>query len=367
MNLRSIVLPAVLTSAAFASLAMAMSAQAQTARGARTTTVQPVQTKVGPVTNADSTTTAATVPVGFTTTAVTPATDANTPSSQVLSVPFYQPAAYAAAVTSVDSATQFSSSSASWTASQFAQTGAPYLVHFKSGSSVGRYFLISANTTNQLTVVPRGYSLTTTVAASDTFEIVPANTFGTLFGTTSVPLQTGTTSDVADDIYLWNGSGFSVYYHNGSIWKLSGSLANQNNTVIYPDEGLFLVRRATTSLSLNFVGTVPSVTERSDVFGPASTFLANRFPVDTTLTAVGFQNLPSWQTGTTSDVADNVYIWNGSSWVVYYYNGTNWKASGILGSQDSKIIPTGSAVFVVRKSTATGTNGTLAQVLPYTL
>ncbi len=363
MTLRHVLPLTLLTGAA-----LVASSQAQTAHSVRPTTVKPVTTGIGPVTSDTSTTaTAATVPVGFTTVTVTPATNSSTPSSQVLSVPFYQPAAYAAAVSSIDSSTQFSVSSAAWTANQFAQSGAPYLVHFKSGSSGGRYFLISSNTPSQVTVVSRGYDLTAVAAAADTFEILPAATFGSLFGTSSVSFQAGATSDVADNVYLWNGSGFSVYYHNGTNWKLSGSLANQNATVIYPDEGLFLVRRSTAALTLTFVGTVPSVTERSDLFGPASTFLSNRFPADTTLTAIGFQNLPNWQSGATSDVADNVYIWNGSSWVVYYYNGSNWKASGLLGAQDSKAIPTGSAMFVVRKSTASGTTGTLTQALPYTL
>ncbi len=335
--------------------------------------VGPVTT-VTPITNDTGTTTAATVPVGFTQYTVTPATDANTPSSQVFSIPFYNPAAYAAAVSSVDNSTSFSISSAAWTANQFAQTGSPYLVHFQSGNSTGRYFLIQSNTTTQVTVYPRGYDLTAIAAAADTFEIVPANTLGSVFGTSSVPFQTGATYDVADNLYLWNGSGFSIYYHNGTNWKLSGNLSNQNSTILYPDEGIFLVRRNTAALALTFIGTVPSTTERSDVPGLAtgatgtiSTFVSNRFPVDTTLTAIGFQNLPNWKSGATYDVADNVYIWNGASWVIYFYNGTNWKASGILGAQDSKVVPTDSAVFVVRQSAASGTAATLVQALPYTL
>lgn len=368
MNFRPILPPAVLTSAVLASFAVAAPIQAQTARGLSTATVRPVGTKVGPVTNADaSSTTAATVPVGFTTIAITPASDTNTPSSQVLSVPFYQPAAFAAAVSSIDNSTQFTSNSASWTANQFAQTGAPYLVHFKSGSSVGRYFLIQSNTTNQVTIYPRGYDLTATAAAADTFEIVPANTLGSVFGTSSVPFQTGSTAAVADNVYLWNGTSFDVFYHNGTSWRGTGFLGSQNATILYPDEGVFLLRRSTAALSLSFLGTVPSTTERSDVNGPASTFVSNRFPTDTTLVALGFQSLPNWQTGTTAATADNVYIWNGTSWDVYYYNGSSWRATGFLGSRDSTVIPTGSAVFVVRRSSASGTTASLAQALPYTL
>ena len=367
MKFPSLFSSAVLLGAASISLAGAPRSSGQTAAKLRATTTRPVNTVVPIMSDTPTTTTAATVPVGFTQTVVTPAIDANTPSSQVLSVPFYNAAVYAAAVSTVDTSTQFSNSSATWTTNQFAQSGSPYLVHFQSGNSVGRYFLIQSNTATQVTVYNRGYDLTSLIAAADTFEIVPANTLGSLFGTTSVPFQTGATADVADDIYLWNGSGFSVYYHNGTNWKLSGSLSNQNPTIVYPDEGVFLVRRSTSALSLTFVGTVPSTTERSDVPGAGSTFVSNRFPTDTTLSAVGFQNLPNWLSGATANNADNVYIWNGTSWVVYYYNGTNWKASGILSTQDTKSIPTGSAVFVVRQSSASGSSSTLPQTLPYTL
>ena len=313
------------------------------------------------------TTTATTVPVGYQQLTVAAATDPSTPVSTVVAVPFYNPAAYAGLVTSVDSASMLSSSAASWTASQFSSS--PYFLHFKSGNSVGRYFLITANTTTQLTVANRGYDLTTISAAADTFEILPAFTLGTLFGTGTgtVPFQTGASATVADNVLLWNGSSWDTYYNNGTNWKKSGSLANQNSVILYPDEGMYITRRATTPVTLTFLGTTPSTTERSDLVGPGSTFVANRFPVDTTLVNVGFQSLPNWLNGASASVADNVYIWNGTGWGVYYYNGTNWKKSGSLSNVNTQAITSGTAMFVVRQSTATGTNATLAQALPYSL
>ena len=310
-------------------------------------------------------TTVATVPVGFTTATIAAATDASTPTSTVISVPFYQTAAFAGPVTSVDSASAVSSSSASWTANQYAAT--PFLLHFKSGNTVGRYFLITANTSTQLTVANRGYDLTTIAAAADTFEILPAYTLGTLFPTSGLQFQTGPSASQADNILLWNGTTWDTFYNNGNNWKKGGNLAIQDGVILYPDEGLFIIRRATTPVTLTFVGTVPSTTERSDLVGPASTFVSNRFPVDTTLLSVGFQNLPNWLSGSSASQADNVYIWNGTTWGFFYYNGTNWRKGGSLVNANTQAIPSGTAMFVIRQSTATGTSGTLAQNLPYTL
>ena len=368
MNFRHLFPPTVLMSAAFASLPISTS-QAQAARSTRATATPVTATplKVSPTPNADTTTSVATVPVGFTTVAVTPAANSSTPSSQVLSVPFYQSAAYAAAVTSVDSATQFTSSSASWTANQYAQTNAPYLVHFKSGASVGRYFLIQSNTANQVTVYPRGYNLSSVAAAADTFEIVPAYTLGTLFGTSSVPFLTSGSPNTADNLFLWNGTKFDQYFHDGNSWQRSDSLLSQNDTVLYPDEGIFLTRRGTTALNLTFVGTVPSTAEKSDLVGPGSTLVSNRFPVDLTLGTVGFQALPNWINSSSPNTADLVYLWGGTTWQQYFYDGSHWMRSDSLLTFDAQSITAGTAMFVIRRSTATGTTATLTQSLPYSL
>jgi uncharacterized protein (TIGR02597 family) len=320
----------------------------------------------------------ATVPVGFNNANVTAAVNATTPSSSVVSAPFYQIAKYQGALTSLDSSNQVSFSGGGLTA---LLTTPPYLARFKSGTSTGRFFIVTSNTDTQLTLdtTTAGYTLTTSaptntqaqIAVGDSVEILPANTLGTLFGTNSVPFQTGATANAADNVLLFNGTSWDVYYNNATNWKKSGSLANQNNTIVLPDRGMFIVRRATSALTLTFLGTVPSTTEKTDFPGPGSSFRANRFPVDATLKGasnpLNLQSLPGWQSGASASAADNVYLWNGTSWSVYYYNGTNWKKSGSLAIQDSTVIPLGTAMFIVRQSSAAGNNSTLTQALPYSL
>ncbi len=313
--------------------------------------------------------TAATVPVGFVTQAIAAASSSTAPSGTVFSIPFFNTAAYAGVISSLDSSSSLSSSAATWTASQFAAQTAPYLLHFKSGASVGRYFLITANTSTQLTVANRGYDLSSSAfaAVGDTFEVVPANTLAILFGSSTVQFLTGSTAAVADNVVLWNGSNWDTYYHNGTNWKRTGSLSNQNNTILYPDESIYVTRRSTTPLSLAFLGTVPSTTEKTDIPGPATTFISNRFPVATTLGAFGLQSSANWLSGTSAATADDVYIWNGFNWDVYFYNGTHWKRTGSLSTFDTLVIPVSGSLYIVRQSTTSVANEALSQPLPYTL
>ncbi len=306
-------------------------------------------------------TTATTAPVGFLTVSV-PAG-----SSSAWSLPLYNTPVFQSSISSVDSSTSFSLTSASFTAGQYASS--PFFVHVQTGNSAGKFYLISSNTTTQLTVATNGADLTTLLAMGDQCEIIAGNTLASVFGATAPGLQTGATFDVADNVFLWNGKSWDTYFNNGTNWKKTGSLGNQNPTIIYPDEGIFISRRNTsTGVSVTVMGTVPTTKEQTDLAahdsnGHGSTFIANRFPVDMQLSAIGLQNTANWKSGATFDVADNVFAWNGHAWDTYFYNGTNWKKTGSLGIQDTTVIPAGTALFVTRSSAS---GATLSQNLPYT-
>ena len=154
-------------------------------------------------------TTATTTPVGFITVNIPAAADANTPSNTTVSVPLYATAAFQGSVALVDSATTLTLTGAAFTAGQFgpySTTQPPYLVRVKVGAQVGKFWLITGNTTNQLTVTnPYGGTtdITTQLSAGNSCEIVPANTLGSVFGTTSPVVSTGasasaTTADNVD-------------------------------------------------------------------------------------------------------------------------------------------------------------------------
>ena len=300
-----------------------------------------------------------------------PAGSTTSPSYTALSLPLYNTAVFTGTIATVNSATQVTLNGAVWTTNQFATTSAPRLAKVTSGASVGRVFLITANTSSQLTLslahTPTITTLTTVLASGDTISIIPANTLGGIFGTTSPVLVSGATASTADNIYLLNGPGlgWSTFYHNGTDWRKAGALGSQNETILYPDEGLLIVHIGASAVTLRNSGLVPSTNEKTDLSGTGSTFAAQRYPVDTQLSTVGFQATTGWVSGTTVSTSDNVWAWSTSlnRWEQFYFNGTNWRKAGSIANQNTRLLPAGSAVIVIR--TGTTSTSTLSQTLPY--
>jgi uncharacterized protein (TIGR02597 family) len=336
---------------------------------------------ITPVTRAQ--TTATTVPVGFVTITIPAAIDANTPSSRAISVPLYKSADFVGAVASVDSANQITFSGAAWTAGQFASPTAPRLVRIKTGANTGKFFLVTANSNNQLTVDLAGTGIAhlntiiTTAPTADTCEVVPANTIGSVFGNVTTPpaLVAGATSATADNVLLWNGTAWDTYFWTGNvgtpnnIWKRSGN-TDRSNVVIYPEDGVYVVHKDTVNQAvITIMGSVPSTSEQSGIAASGSTFLANRFPTDNTLGGLGLHLLPGWVAGATSSTADSVYVWNTTTraWDIYFWTGTIgtpnniWKRSGNTDRSSTPILA-GTAVFIAHSGAALNLN----QALPYT-
>jgi uncharacterized protein (TIGR02597 family) len=351
----------------------------------------------------------ATVPVGFIKVTIAAAADANTPRLTPISIPFYGTSngvsAYTGALSAVTSNT-LSITGTPWVATQFT-SGSPHLARIKSAANkpgVGFSFLITNNTTNELTLNSLGLDLTTLVDPNDTFEIVTANTLGSTFGTQLptqqnpvgttgvVALLPGSTANNSDNVMVWGipqggtTPGWLTYYFSSSAgtWRQSGSGANQNNAVLYPDEGFFVRRRATSPVDLVLSGTVPSTQEKSEIPGPYNTFIATRFPIDMTLktpsganfqTGLDLQSSPGWQAGSTANNSDNVLVWGIPSggttpgWLTFFYSSSSgyWRQSGSGANQDGYVIPAGSAVFIRRISTVSGSAAYFAHALPYSL
>ena len=259
------------------------------------------------------------------------------------------------------------SSTSNWTSGAFAAVDAPYGVRITSGTYAGVMFVITGNTTNQLTVQTDGVDLTTVLSGTETVSVIPLDTLGTLFGTSSVPFKSGTTAASADVIFIWSGTGWLAYFHNGTNWRRSGSGLNQNNTVIPLDVGLFIQRKDITDLSLTITGNVRSASARRFIKPNASTFLANPFPVDMTFANSGFRTSNAWQTGASAAAADSVYLWNGTGWQVYFHNGTSWRRAGSGLNQDATAIPAGSPMFVLRRSNPAYKDSVVTHTTPYTL
>lgn len=272
-------------------------------------------------------------------------------------------------------------SGVTWTTNQFAAAGSPYFITIRTGAEAGRTLLVTANTANTLTVDAEDTPLNTAgfavVANTDAFELYAGKTLGSLFGTTATSgtlssgVQGGSSTATADNIYVPSGNSTVTYYFSTTLnfWVLDGTTTSANNLILYPDDGYLIYRNGATA-NLGFVtGRVPSSKLLSKIPGGATTEISSRFPADTTLAGLNFGSPGTWITGTSDATADNLSVWNSGGWYwqTYYKNTSNqWIEVGGDGTDQSAIpIPTGSALQIVKRGTATGSTSFLGQALPY--
>ena len=318
-------------------------------------------------------TTATTTPVGYITVTIPAATPPTIPEVNVaFAALLYNLSDFQGAVATVTAPNQFTLTGASFTDGAFATASAPRGVRIMTGTQQGLLLLVTANTTNQLTVaLPSGVTdINTLLAVGNTVQVLPVNTFGSLFGTTTPLLMPGETTDDGDVVFLLSkdvsgNDKWLTFWHNGTNWRRLGIGANQNNTILYPDEGVFIVHRGASPVTLTMMGTVPSTNEQTDLFGNGSTFLANRFPVDIQFVNSGIDTTANWVKNEDVNLADKVYLWNTTTriWQTYWHNGTNWRRTGSGANKNTDLIKAGSAVVISRQSP---TGAVLTQTLPYT-
>lgn len=303
-----------------------------------------------------------TKPSGFVTITIAPAPAEGQSKLTAFSVALRNSALEFGDSTSI-AATTLTKTGAGWTVDEWKSE--PHILYITNDAGAEEGFLITGNTTDTLTVAtPIDLTLRygTGVRA---YSIGKAHTFGNLFGTTSVDFRSGNFS-TADLLYIWDGSNWITYYHSGSAWKKTGSLSTSNDDVIFPDEGLFVLRRGTEALNLVLTGSVPTKPQVSTIPGNQLTMVATRYPVGTTVSQLGFQNLPGWSDGSISS-GDRFYLWNGDNWLVYYRSGGNWKRSGSLSVVNDEVIPNNVLLFVQRESSSTDTNSGNTHIMPYNL
>jgi uncharacterized protein (TIGR02597 family) len=288
---------------------------------------------------------AASEPVGYLRTTLPAATnDAST--RRTLGIPFSRPVVFSGTVSSVSATLQCSG--AAWEASQFTTT--PHYARLRTGTSAGLSFLITSHTASTLALDSEGESLGKLIANGDVFEIYPAHTLGSLFGTTAaaVPLRSGNSEAAADLVRLNNGSQWLTYFFDGSRWRTPGSDLSQDNTILPPGQGLFLVTKGLQPVSLALVGASRTRAERTTIASNGDTLLSLPVPLTIRLSELGLLSISSWKTGPAASLADTLRIWNGASWDILYHTGTTWEAAGSFPTPNPLLSAT--SAFLVHRS-----------------
>ena len=216
----------------------------------------------------------------------------------------------------------------------------------EGSSDAGRAFLITSNTSTQLTLdtsrLASGETLQNIFQVNYSVEIIPGNTLGGLMGTTvaNCPLNAGLSS-TADMVYLWDATrtmyiSYFFYTGNGGSrppgWYNRNKMRSglQNDIAIYPDEGVIAARRTGSTAAIEVVGSVSEVNQQMRL--PAigqQVVMNNPFGTDVLLAEIipcGYlgtgasQFRPSLADGNYT-LADTIYFLSGSTWTQYYYKG----------------------------------------------
>jgi hypothetical protein len=271
----------------------------------------------------------------------------------------------------------------------------PHFVRLtQDGSSdVGRTFLITSNTSTQLTLdtsrLASGETLQNIFQVNYTVEIIPGNTLGAVMGFTQATCQLASGSrTTADFVYLWDSdkkfyrphffyTGDSKYpagWYNQN--KMRAGI--QNDFAIYPDEGIIVARRTSGAATIEIVGTVSEVNQKMRL--PATgqqVVMNNPFGTDVLLGEIipcGFfgdgteplaERPLKFRTGSshTDTNMDSIYFLIGSEWKQYYYKtGVNDDVTAIATATAKLDNPGGSGRALVSAdvSLASGTVTALA-------
>lgn len=196
--------------------------------------------------------TAYTTPVGYVslgdTTIGQPAIKANT--DVAASVPLLNSAEYAGTISSVSGSVITLSGTPGLTASpaagSFAPTsGIPYIIQIKSGARIGLVAMVTANTSNTITVAVQPGDNLTGVTNGDQISVRKATTVSNLFAGSPVPAGTQVLgfSGAVPGINL---AADLIYEFDGTDWIDTNSFDIANNVVLYPGES-FVIRNQSAS------------------------------------------------------------------------------------------------------------------------
>ena len=282
---------------------------------------------------------------------------------------------YVGKVTSLTSTT-LSDATAAWAVGALSQAATPYYIKLTSGAAAGAMWQVSttaANTASSVTILNLSGRdpLTAGALVGDAYEIIPADTLSTLFAGLESQIG-GLNIDAADNVKLHDGASWRTFYYNSSAgvqqWREGSSSFNRNNIIVRPNSGVIYTRRGQTPIALTVMGLVVIGSEKFVVQSTGASFIGGVYPVDRQLVSLNLQSMPGFVVNSGDlNAADKVKFYDGSSWRLLSYNGSQWREGASNFNRNTLLVPAGTPVIIERGVGAAG-NAVLATVpAPYTL
>ncbi len=308
-------------------------------------------------------TTVATDPVGFITLSIAGAGSGGS-SLSFAALGLARPVEFQGVASAAATANTITCASAGWTPGTYSTAANPYLLEIigpPGEPGIGTTYDVSMTTANTATVITTAQNFAAGVAGTlPTFRLRKHWTLASVFGTTNQNGLASGFASSADTIQVLKPDGsYAIYYYSVSApgWRTPlDDTTDRANTVLYPDDGLLITRKTSGVANVVLMGAVKTGQTSFPVLSGLS-ILANPYAAPMTLASSGLYTGNS-STGLTAGFessADQVFIYNGSGYAVYYYNaGANgWRQVGDTTNTDmaSVPLPVGSS-FLVRRTGA---------------
>jgi len=242
-----------------------------------------------------------------------------------------------------------------------------FFVEILDGANPG---LFDDVTGNDATTIYTANQNAASISGATKYKVYPHWTIGTVFGPQNqTGLQGAGTAGAADNVQVFNPNtqAFVTYYYKtaglgGTGWRSTTSTSiNVTNVPLYVDQGMFIVRRGTGTVTNQLVGGVKLGNTLSVIVTNGLTFAGNVFAAGLPLGASGIYT-GNPQTGLagggTAGAADNVQVWNPAtqSYTTYYFKtaglgGTGWRSTTSTSIDAStNTIPLGAPGLIVRRA-----------------
>jgi len=316
--------------------------------------------------------TATTDPVGFITLPIAPGPGNGGQQLSFKGLGMTPPVEYQGSAEAVAANTLTDNDSA-WTDDQFNGAAGPYYVEIVSnpnGSAtvVGTTYDI-ADTNGPVTAPAKTITLVQNLPASvmngAVFKVRKHWTIASVFGPTNQFGLAAGDETTADQIRIFNGTGYDVYYYSnggaaGTGWrKVGAGNADISGVKILPDEGLVIAHSPATPVNVVLLGAVKVGTTSFPMFQGLN-IVSNPYAAPLKLKDSGLYNADPTKglAGGGSTTADQVRIYNGSSYDTYYYStvglaGVGWRKAGAGSTNQENVeIPVGASFLVTRRNGA---------------
>jgi len=244
----------------------------------------------------------------------------------------------------------------SYTVNAYGTTAAePYVLEILDGKWIGYSAAISSNTANTVTLPVGAPSDLTGAKYAIRQDWTVESLFGdaATSGLTAANFDDGDDVSYADQIRLMNENGAfgPIYfraYSQGAYGWFNEAGENVAKTRLPFGRGIFIQSVGSKSLVLS--GIVRASRTRIDIVGGKKiNLLANPVPFAVKLSESGMDINP----GTSAATADNLRLWNGTTWVNYWRNTTGrWTVGSNTDASNVTIAP--GAGFLIKRNSNRG-------------